>query len=375
MTKYIWQYPNWQEFSWDEKKLLPLVAQARLKQGKLIRKMQNLMKADFKKAEAIIFEQETLKTAQIEGERYNPESVRSSIHRRLGLDYAGLPRTERHIDGLVAVLFDATLKHDQPLTGDRLFSWQAALFPTGFSGLTKIETGKYRADAQGPMQVVSGPIGKEKVHFQAPPASRVPEEMAAYFNWWRESQAAVDGILRAGIAHFYFVTLHPFADGNGRLARVLTDMALAQDDQLARRYYSLSSEIVKRRKQYYEVLEAAQKGGRSITDWLVWFIACFSDALDSAETLLKDVFLKTEFWRRFRSVAINSRQKKVLNRLLDAGRDKFMGGLTTRKYIGIAGASRRTAIREIQNLLSSGMLRQNKGKGRSVSYDIEWVDL
>lgn len=372
MNKYIWQFSNWHAFSWDEKKLLPLVSRVRLKQGKLIQKVQNLMEEDFKQAESIIFEQETLKTAQIEGEKYNPESVRSSIHRRLGLDYAGLPRTERHIDGLVQVLFDATLKHDQPLTEERLFGWQAALFPTGFSGLTKIETGQFRSDTKGPMQVISGPIGKEKIHFQALEAGKVAGEMKTYLKWWRESQAAMDGILRAGIAHFYFVTIHPFDDGNGRIARVLTDMALAQDDKLSRRYYSLSNEIIRQRKKYYEILEASQKGDCNITNWLVWFIACFSNALDTADILLRDIFLKTEFWRKYRSVEINLRQRKVVNRLLEAGKGKFIGRLTTRKYIGISDASRRTAIREIQYLVSQNMLRQNKGKGRNVSYDINW---
>jgi len=372
MVKYIWQRLNWNKFYWNEEILLPRVSRVRLKQNKLIQKVQSLINEDFKKAEAIIFEQEALKTAQIEGERYNPESVRSSINRRLGLDYAGLPRTERHIDGLVAVLFDATLNHDQPLTQERLFGWQAALFPTGFSGLTKIEAGKFRTDKKGPMQVISGAIGKEMVHFQAPEAGRIAAEMAGFLNWWPESRKAVDGILRAGIAHFYFITVHPFDDGNGRIARALTDMALAQDDKLSRRYYSLSNEIVARRKQYYEVLEKAQKGDSDLNGWLMWFIDCFSAALETADILLKDIFIKMKFWNKFRAVAINSRQRKVINRILDAGKGKFRGGLSTRKYIGITGASRRTAIREIQNLLSQEMLKQNPGKGRNVSYDINW---
>lgn len=332
------------------------------------------MESDLKKAEAVVLEQETLTTAQIEGEKYRPESVRSSVYRRLGLDYAGLPRTERHIDGLVEVLLDATVKREKPLTKKRLFGWQAALFPTGFSCLTKIETGKLRTDIAGPMQVVSGPISREKIHFQAPPAQRLAQEIAGYLDWWRQSRSKIDGIIRAGTAHFYFVTIHPFADGNGRLARVLTDMALAQDDQQPRRYYSLSQEIIRRRKEYYSVLETAQKGTVDITDWLVWFTGCFSAALTAAETLLGDVFSKAEFWRKYPAVEINTRQRKVLNRLLDAGRGRF-GGLTTRKYLGMTGTSRRTAIREIQSLVRQNILRQNKGLGRNVSYDIDWINL
>lgn len=372
MSTYIWQLPYWNAFAWNEKELLSLISRVRLKQGKLIQKIQSLMGDDLKRAEAVIFEQETLKTAQIEGEKYNPESVRSSIHRRLGLDYAGLPKTERHIEGLVDVLFDATLKHDRPLTKKRLFGWQAALFPTGHSGLSKIEVGKFRTDTKGPMQVVSGPIGRERLHYQAPNAAKVPEEMEKFLNWWRKSKPSLDGIVRAGITHFYFITIHPFDDGNGRIARALTDMTLAQDDNLSKRYYSLSNEIVNQRKKYYEILERSQKGDRDITNWLTWFVVCFSDALDNSESLLKDVFAKAKFWRRHRNNEINSRQRKVINKLLDAGKERFEGGLTTRKYVNITSISRRTAIREIQDLLSKGMLKQNKGKGRSVSYDINW---
>jgi len=321
MNQYIWQLPKWNVFSWDEKKLLPLLVGVRSKQKQLVEKVQGLMDEGLKKAEAIIFEKETLKTAQIEGEKYDPRSVRSSIHRRLGLDYAGLPRTERHVDGLVNVLFDATLEHDKLLTKKRLFSWHAALFPTGYSGLTKIRVGEFRTDTGGPMQVVSGPAGKEKIHYQAPEAVKVPKEMATFLDWWKKSKGTLDGILRAGVAHFYFVTIHPFDDGNGRIGRALTDMALAQDDKLSKRYYSLSNEIVSQKKQYYDILEQSQKGDIDITNWLIWFVRCFSDALDTSDSLLKDIFFKTEFWAKHDSKEINSRQKKVMNRLLDAGKE------------------------------------------------------
>lgn len=369
MHTYIWELPNWKNFSWNENELLPLISSARLKQGQLIQKVTNLFEDDLKKAEAIVLEEETLKTARIEGEKYNPESVRSSIHRRLGLDFAGLPRTERHIDGLVEVLLDATQNYIKPLNKERLFSWHAALFPTGYSGLSKIEVGTFRT---GPMQVVSGPIGREKLHYQAPNADRISKEMDLFFNWWHETDTSLDGIIRAGIAHFYFVTIHPFDDGNGRITRALTDMALAQDDALPRRYYSLSNEIIKKRKEYYNVLEQTQKSDTNITDWLKWFISCFSSALDNSEILLQDIFAKTEFWRKNKDSTIGARQKKVINKLLDAGKNKFKGGLTTRKYMAITKMSRRTAVREIQDLLGKNMLKQNKGEGRSVSYDINW---
>ncbi len=370
MHKYIWELPNWRNFSWNEKELLPLISSIRLKQGQLIQKVTDLFKDDLKKAEAIVLEEETLKTARIEGEKYNPESVRSSIHRRLGLDYAGLPRTEKHIDGLVEVLLDATVNHEEPLTENRLFSWHAALFPTGHSGLSKIEVGKYRP---GPMRVVSGPIGREKLHYQAPSAERISKEMNLFFTWWHETKDGLDGIIRAGIAHFYFVTIHPFDDGNGRITRALTDMALAQDDELPSRYYSLSNEIIKKRKEYYNILEKTQKGDDNITNWLLWFTSCVSSALDNSEILLQDIFAKTEFWRKNKDITIGVRQKKVINKMLDAGKNKFKGGLTTRKYMAFTKISRRTAVREIQDLLHKGLLKQNDGRGRSISYDINYT--
>ena len=369
-ANYIWQQHNWHNFFWDERVLLPLLSAVRLKQGKLIQQVQTLLDDDRIQAEAVIVAEETLKTAQIEGERYDPQSVRSSVYRHLGLDYSGLPRADRHIDGLVDVLFDATLHFTKPLTKQRLFGWHAALFPTGYSGLYKIETGTFRTDEKGPMQVVSGPAGKETVHYIAPEAQKLPEEMAIFFQWWKESNGTIDGLLRAGIAHFYFVTLHPFDDGNGRIARALTDMALAQDDKLAKRYYSLSREIVKQRKQYYAILEQSQKGDSNITDWLAWFITCFSGALESSEKLLATIFFKTTFWRNHAAVAINSRQRKVLNKLLDTGKDNFIGGLTTRKYMSMTKVSRATAIREINDLVKKSLIVQSEGKGRNVSYRI-----
>ena len=259
MSHYIWQLPDWPKFKWDEKVLLKELGTARLKQGHLTQKIQSLLESDMTHAQALILEEETLKTAQIEGEQYNPASVRSSIHKRLGLDYAGLPRTERHIDGLVAVLLDATHNFHIPLTRQKLLGWHASLFPTGYSGMTKIRVGQFRDDANGPMQVVSGPIGREKLHYQAPPVTDLEHQFEMFLRWWQTSQSKLDGIIRAGIIHLYFVTLHPFDDGNGRISRALADMALAQDDKLATRYCSLSREILCEKKGYYQVLEKVQK--------------------------------------------------------------------------------------------------------------------
>ncbi|MBU1085823.1 Fic family protein [Patescibacteria group bacterium] len=372
MNKYIWQLPNWSQFSWDKKILNPLIANTKIKQEKLLQKIQNLMDDDLKKAQAIIFEKETLKTAQIEGEKYNPESVKSSINKRLGLESVGLPKTERHIDGLVEVLFDATQKHDKDLTKERLFKWHAALFPTGYSGLSKIDVGKFRSDKEGSMKVVSGVMGLEKIHYQAPPATNISKEIEFFLNWWKASELKLDNTIRAGISHLYFVTIHPFDNGNGRIARVITDMALSQNDKLFKRYYSLSNEILNQRKSYYEILEQSQKGNKDITNWLVWFANCFSKSLDHSDVLLKDIFAKTKFWKKHSNKDINEKQKKVINKLLDAGKGNFDGNLTSRKYMSITSASKRTAVREIQDLLLKKMLIQNEEKGRNINYDINW---
>lgn len=371
MTDYIWELKNWPKFKWDETMLLPSLSAARLRQGKLIQKILGLLELDSKQAEACIFEVEALKTTQIEGEKYSPELVRSSIHRRLGLDYAGLPRTERHIDGLVEVLFDATRHYNKILTVQRLCGWQAALFPTGYSGFQKIAAGKFRNDIGGPMEVVSGSIGRERVHYQAPPADKISHEIKLFLSWWN-NQSSLDGIIRAGIAHLYFVTIHPFDDGNGRIARALTDMAIAQDDKLNKRYYSLSTEILKDKQTYYKILEESQKGDLDITKWLTWFIDCFSAALINSEKLLENIFNKADFWRIHQMIEISARQKKVINKMLDVGEDNFVGGLTTKKYMGMTGMSRITSIREINDLLLKNILIQNEGKGRNVNYSIKW---
>lgn len=369
--KYIWQHKTWPRLSWESRPLLPLISQARLAQGKLLTKVASLGFKLVREAQADILTEEAVQTAAIEGERLNRESVRSSVARHLGLPAGGLKPASRSVDGLVEVLLDATRDYGKPLTAARLKRWQAALFPTGYSGLRKIRTGNWRG-AEHPMQVVSGAVGREKVHYEAPPGDTVEKEMREFLSWWKASLGREEGLLRSGLAHFYFVTIHPFEDGNGRIARALTDMALAQDEKLATRYYSLSSQIMEERDDYYRVLEASQKDKGNVTGWLEWYLECYRRAVEKAKTLVGDVLAKAEFWQRHAEAQINERQRKVVNRLLDAGKGGFEGGLTTRKYVSMAKVSRATAFREISELLEKGILRQNPAKGRSVSYDLNW---
>ena len=369
--KYLWQHENWPKLSWKSEPLLPLAGKARLAQGKLLAKVASLGFKLSREAQADILTEEAVKTSEIEGERLNRESVRSSVAKHLGLPAAGLASANRSVDGLVEVLLDATKNYEKPLTAARLKRWQAALFLTGYSGLKKIRTGDWRG-AEHAMQVVSGALGREKVHYEAPPGKKVEKEMKQFISWWGTSLKNEDGLLRSGLAHFYFVTIHPFEDGNGRVARALTDMALAQDEKLSTRYYSLSSQIMEDRDDYYAVLEASQKESSDITAWLKWYLGCHCRAVGKAEKLISNVLAKADFWHRHHQTEINERQRKVMNRLLDAGKGGFQGGLTTRKYVSMAKVSRATAFREISELLEKGILRQNPAKGRSVSYDLNW---
>ncbi|MGD2091027.1 MAG: Fic family protein [Candidatus Aminicenantes bacterium] len=365
---YIWQHDRWPDFSWQDDRLIHAIGQARLAQGKLLSKVQALGIELSREAQAEILTEETIKTAAIEGENLDKNSVRSSVARRLGLPIAGLPHTARHIDGLVEVLLDATAHYDKPLTAERLKGWQAALFPTGFSGLHRIRVGKWRGPE--PMQVVSGPLGQEKVHFEAPPFERIEEEMERFFTWWQESQGNIEGLLRAGIAHFRFVTIHPFEDGNGRIARALTDMALARDEHMGKRFYSLSSRIMAEREDYYNILEQTQKGNGDITGWLLWFLGCMQRAIEDSQRLIAGVMIKANFWQKHAQIPLTQNQRKVINRMLDAEPKGFAGGLTTRKYVSIAKVSRATAYREISHLVKKGILAPNPGKGRNISYHL-----
>lgn len=366
MEKWIWQKERWPRFTWQADILLPLISKARLVQGKLLSKVSGIGFELSREASADVLTEEAMKTSAIEGEVLNRDSVRSSVAKHLGLSTLGLPEPGRAVDGLVDILIDAAKNYSNPLTAERLKSWQAALFPTGRSGLFHIQTGEWRV-SEDPMQVVSGGMGQERVHFEAVPGPSVEKEMQQFLDWWKLSNDREDGLIRAGIAHFYFVTIHPFEDGNGRIARALTDMALAQDEKNPTRFYSLSSQIMKERKDYYDILERCQKGDVDITAWLSWFLGCYTRTLEATKVLVK-----ATFWQYFGHVPLSERQRKVINRLLNAGAHGFDGGLTTRKYVSIAKVSRATAFREIDDLVEKGVLVQNPVKGRSTSYDLNW---
>ena len=369
MPQYFWQSAEWPHFRWDSAQLLVPLARARKKQGSFLEAMSRLGFKDSLEAWSKVMEEDAIHTAAIEGEKLDREGVRSSIAEHLGLPYAGLRGADRKIDGLVQVLCDSTHNCDKAFDAGRLKAWHASLFPTGYSDFYAVRAGAWRETA---MQVVSGPIGRQKVHYEAPAPKQLEAEMARFFQWWEVSRAELDGVLRSALAHLYFVTVHPFEDGNGRLARALSDMALAQDEAAGRRFYSMSAQIMKERAAYYDVLERTQKGDGDCTEWLLWFIGCFERSLDAAGGIVRAVTFKGQFWEHYKDVPLSDRQRKVLNRLLDAGRDGFEGGLSTRKYMGITKTSRATAWRELDDLLQKGMLRPLEKGGRSTAYEIDW---
>ena len=369
MVQYVWQTPAWPKFFWNSAVLLQMLGQTRKAQGRLLGEVEYIgleMQAD-------VLTDEAFTTAAIEGEKLDRNSVRSSVARRLGLPTAGLPGTERHVDGLVEMLLDATVNYDKPLTSERLKGWQAALFPTGYSGIQNILVGDWRKGPD-PMQVVSGPIGKEKVHYEAPPAKHLDRQMEYFLSWWNSPPENFDGLLRAALAHFWFVAIHPFEDGNGRIARAITDMALAQDEQIGFRLYSMSLKISEERDNYYNILEKTQKGDGDLTDWLVWFMGCLERSILRSEVEVGHTLRKSKFWQQSAKVMLNERQKKVINRLLDAGPDGFEGGITNRKYKGMTKVSRETAKRDIADLVKKGILVKNPGGGRNVSYTFLWPE-
>ena len=369
--KYNWQHKNWFDFKYNESALLEPLGQLRVLQGKLLGRVASLDIKLETEAQADVLVEEAIRTAEIEGQKLNRESVRSSVAVKLGLP-AGVGAQDRNINGLVDVLLDAVRFHDKPLTLDRLNGWQAALFPSGYSDLRKIRVGNLRGNE--PMQIVSGPIGKEKVHFEALPKERLDEEMRLFLKWWNSSLGRMDGILRAATAHLRFVTIHPYEDGNGRLARALTDMALAQDEKLKIRFYSISSEIMSTRKDYYKILEDVQRCQIDVTEWYLWFIKCVASSIEHSSDIISDVLMRVDFWNRHAQDQLNSHQKRVVNRILEAGPGNFIGGLTTRKYVSIAKVSRATAFREMLDLLSKKILRKLPGKGRSAKYDLIWPE-
>lgn len=362
---YIWEWTDWPRFTWRDAELLAPLSEAHHKQGRLLGKMESLG-FDLKlEAHVQILTEDVIKSSEIEGVRLDPGSVRSSVARRLGMPEAGLASPDRRTEGVVEMMLDATQNFDKPLTVERLLGWQASLFPTGYSGTRIIRTGAWRDDADDPMQVISGPEGRSRVHFEAPPASRLHNEMGAFLGWFARRDAAV-GLLRAGIAHLWFVTIHPFADGNGRVARAIADQALAQAEGSSRRFYSMSSQIRKDNKAYYDTLEATQKGGLDITAWLLWFLGCFSRAVDGAEEICTKVLRKAKFWQAHASETFSDRQKKMLNKYLDG----FEGNLTAKKWAILTKSSVPTAQRDIKDLVERGVLRQNPGGSKNTSYDV-----
>ena len=363
---YLYDNQNWPIFEWNSEKLLPLLAYVRNRQGKLIGKLGALGFELQNEANLEILTIEILKSTEIEGEFLDREQVRSSIARRLGLDISGLVYSERNVDGIVDLMLDATKKYDKELTKERLFSWHASLFPAGQSGMYKIITGNWRDDSTGPMQVVSGALGKEKVHYQAPPANQIENEMRIFFDWFN-LEKNVDLVLKAAIAHLWFVTLHPFEDGNGRISRALSEMLLARSDEQSYRFYSMSTQIRKERNSYYDILEKTQKGSLDITNWLEWFLDCLLHAIESSEKLLEKLIYKHEFWLQNSKVSINDRQRKILNMLMD----DFEGVLNTTKWAKIEKCSQDTALRDIQDLIEKGILAKSEQGGRSTNYELK----
>ena len=366
---YIHQQPGWPRFSWDSDALEAALAAVRHRQGKHLGKMESLGFDLRVEANLETLTRDVIKSSAIEGEDLSPDEVRSSIARKLGLDVAGLPRPGREVEGVVEMMLDATRNCAAPLTADRLFDWHAALFPTGRSGMRRITVGAWRPSGIGPMQVVSGSIGREKVHFEAPGAERLAAEMATFLAWFNAPPKS-DSVLVAAIAHFWFVTIHPFEDGNGRIARAIGDMVLSQADGTEGRFYSLSSQIEAERKEYYRQLETAQRGDLDITGWLGWFLGCLDRAIESADQTLASVLHKARLWQRINVRPVDERQRKVINRLLD----DFEGFLTTSKYAKLAKCSPDTALRDIRELLQRGILLKNPARGRSTSYRLAGPD-
>jgi Fic family protein len=362
---YIHELSDWPHFTWDRERLAEPLANIRHRQGRLLGHMEALGFNLRQEATLETLTVDVIKSSEIEGEKLDTEQVRSSIARRLGVDIGALKKADRNVDGIVEMMLDATRNYNQPLTVERLFGWQASLFPSGRSGLLKITVGSWREDKTGPMQVVSGAIGRERVHFEAPAAGRLDDEMIAFFNWFNRN-TGTDLVLKAGLAHLWFVTIHPFEDGNGRIARAIADIVLARSEDSPQRFYSMSAQIRQQRSAYYDILEQTQKGSLDVTRWLEWFLDCLGRAVDSAQTMLSGVLNKARFWERNQAFPLNPRQRLILNRLLDG----FTGKLTTSKYAELTKCSQDTAWRDILALVDGGILVRNSSGGRSTSYSL-----
>lgn len=363
MARYIYQYQNWTNFKWRDADINTLFGEVRHLQGKVNGQMNTLGYATQEETTLSTLTLDVIKSSEIEGEKLDYEQVRSSIARRLGINIGGLVPTNRNVEGVVEMILDATQNYQEPLIHERLFGWHAALFPTGRSGMHAIEVGSYRS---GEMQIVSGAMGKEKVHFEAVPANSVQEEMDKFLEWFN-GNAAIDPVLKSAIAHFWFIIIHPFDDGNGRIARAISDMMLARADKTKERYYSMSSQILVERKQYYEILQKVQHSSGDITEWLVWFLHCLKKALIATEVTLHKILRKADFWKLHENTDLNVRQRLLLNKLLDG----FDGKLKSSKWAKIAKCSADTALRDIKNLIDKGILRQEQPSGRSTNYALE----
>jgi Fic family protein len=365
MKTYIYQQDNWPNFTWDNKFLVPLLGLVRNMQGKMIGKMESL--GFDLRSEAVLetLTLDVLKSTEIEGQILNPEQVRSSIAKRLGLEISGLIISDRDTDGVADMMIDATQNFEKELTIDRLFGWHSALFPTGRSGIHNIIVGNWRDVSTDPMQVVSGAMGKEKVHYQAPDATKIEKEMELFIDWFN-SEEKLDPVIKVGLAHLWFVTIHPFEDGNGRIARAIADMLLARSDGVSQRFYSMSAQIRLERNRYYDILESTQKGTLDVTEWLEWFLNCLKNALHASEQILSRVLYKHQFWNKYATQVLNDRQVLLLNKLLDG----FKGKLTSSKWAKIAKCSADTALRDIQDLMNKQILQKNTAGGRSTNYDL-----
>lgn len=366
MKGFIHQHANWPSFVWNNEGIIHLLSEARNLQGRLIGKMESLGFNLQNEALLNTLTLDVIKSSEIEGEFLDVNQVRSSIARKLGLEIAGSIESDRHVDGVVEMMVDATRDCFKPLTAERLFAWHAALFPTGRSGMYKITVADWRKDTSGPMQVVSGALGKEKVHFQAPDSSMIETEMNLFLDWFN-NYSNIDLVVKAAVAHLWFVTIHPFEDGNGRITRALTDMLLAQSDKNNQRFYSMSAQIRIERKAYYEILEKTQRGNLDITEWIRWFLNCLIHALKATDAILGRVLFKADFWAEHAATLINERQKTMLNKLLDG----FDGKLTSSKWAKITKCSKDTAIRDINDLIDKNVLQKEAAGGRSTNYELK----
>lgn len=363
---YIWQASDWPNWHFDWAALAGLMAEVCRAQGVLLGRLTDVGMALRDQASLAALTEDVVKTSEIEGEILSVESVRSSIARRLGVDIGAMAPVDRHVEGVVDMVLDATANAFTPVTRERLFGWHAALFPTGYSGLARINVGAWRDDAHGPMQVVSGPIGRQRVHYEAPPADRLNAETRRFLDWVN-GPSNDPPLLRAGLGHLWFVTLHPFDDGNGRIARAMGDLLLARADGSSQRFYSLSAQIQRERKAYYDILQRTQKRSMDVTEWLLWFLETLHRAVDQAQLTLNAVLAKARFWQHRGAMPLNERQVKLLNKLLDG----FDGKLTTSKWAAIAKCSQDTALRDISDLLTRGVLRKAGAGGRSTSYELD----